>query len=135
MSRDSIYRRKLLKIGGAGFAVGFGGSGAGIALETMNDVETNQYILNTNNDDAVELQFENDPDITLMLEDIEEKNGASVNAFSGDRIYSAVLKYDEDYSAEVFGEGINHLPDFEVTDIGDYGLELTFDEVIDGEYR
>lgn len=130
-------RQSIMLLGGA--VVG-GASAAGTFSEIMNDAETNNYTLNTGYDDMVTFSFDEEEDISLILEGIDEEDSseARLTAHRSGASYEADLGVDMYESSEVFGEDLDYLPDFEVKDIDtndDWtGISLEFDKVLDGKY-
>lgn len=135
---NKISRRNmLLLIGGA--ATG-SVSAAGTYLETTNNVETTNYTLNTDADNKVTYSFEEEDDLSMILERSEDTKDseALITTKKAEKSYEMRLSEGRYNPSDAFSEEVGYLPDFEVTDVDKNdkwtGISIEFDEVLNGKY-
>lgn len=126
-----LSRRQALGLF-SGVLIG-GGSAAGTIDEITNNVYKRQFTLNTETDDVVRFFFEEEEDIVMELENVED-NRAVMDIRTPDNDYIVNDLEMRKYDSGISHEDLDYLPKFEVTDIGYNGVELTFEEALDGEY-
>lgn len=120
-----------------GGAATYGVIGAGVVENSVDNVETNKYILNSENDDEVVFSFDEAENIRMELEGVENDE-AVLNGYESGEMYQDLLTEDYYDTDEVFEGALDELPNFEVTRVEETdqreGIMLEFDEVLEGEY-
>lgn len=136
MRHQNLSRRQTLMLFGG--AATYGGIAASVVEDSVDNVETHKYILNTEEHDEVLFSFEDAENIRMELESVENSREAVLKGYESGEMYEDRLvegSYDTD---EIFDGELDELPDVEVTRVKDMeqyeGIILEFNEVLEGEY-